>query len=221
MSTMQSTIRRVEEDETRKAEGYLPDDGWKPAGPVLSGDEPLWKEHQEANGGLNPVALGIQPELANYPTPSIGNIVVYHLRAGDSRNMRAKFPAVVMDSFPATGKLKLWVIVDDGDTWMQDHVPAHAAPEPGWELVNNGTDELSLNVARLGDRVEALEKKMTAPLIMAEPISNEAQDEIDRRPGHITWADPGESIKQLSDRIAALEAKRGPGRPPSPDKPKV
>lgn len=144
------------------------DSGWKPAGPPLT----------EASAEALPSAQKLKPR-PDGAIPTIGHIVVYHLRDGDSRNRRIKFPAVVMDSDPETGTLKLWVIVDDGDTWMQDHVPARVAPEPGWELVNQG---------------------LTEP-----PVVDHGG--LDLRPGHITWAKQGETMAELIRRIEVLEAK--------------
>lgn len=197
------------------------DSGWKPAGPPLRDDAP--KSFAEAiDRGLTEVVRdSIKEEVLENSrpssSPSIGHIVVYHLRNGDSRNRRIKFPAIVMDSDPETGTLKLWVIVDDGDTWMQDHVPAREAPEPGWELVNEPpaiyvNSPIAISLMRLGDRVEALENH---PAVSVPPLPTISRDG-DFRPGGITWAKQDETLADLIRRIEVLEAKRGPGRPAKP-----
>lgn len=190
---MLSTVKRIEEDETRKAEGYLPDDGWKPAGPLLT------EESAEALPSANPIKP--QPDGA---MPTIGHIVVYHLRDGDSRNRRIKFPAIVMDSDLETGTLKLWVIVDDGDTWMQDHVPARLAPEPGWELV-----ALS-SVAQTPEEIYREQRRSEDFLPLPDPDANVIVNRWH------TVEMLREHIEALESRLIALEAKRGPGRPAKP-----
>lgn len=147
---------------------------WAPAGPALVEDG-VAAAIGETITNMEPVRVQIHDEAPHHHVPGVGNMVVYHLRAGDSRNRRTKFPAIVMDGDAETGLLKLWVIVDDGDTWMQDNVPARAGSEPGWVLVD-------------------------------QPVAAPAPAPDSR--------DPLEYIThQLSQRVAALEAKRGPGRP--------
>lgn len=155
-----STTARIEAEEAAARTGA---DGWVPAGPPLTEHLELMKEAE--------VELREATKITEFPLgtpapraiPSIGNIVVYHLRTGDSRNRRVKFPAIVMDGDPATGALKLWVIVDDGDTWMQDNVPARVEPEPGWELVDRGSSEFAVSqpqVALFATVVEALTSRI-------------------------------------------------------------
>lgn len=201
MSTMQSTVARVaqEEAEKRAAEPTQPRAIDSPEAAALSGDgwvpgdvpQPDVSEHAE----VNPLSLGAPEEDVSRetsgPLPSLGHIVVYHLRTGDSRNRRVKFPAIVMDTDPDTRRLKLWVIVDDGDTWMQDNVPARAEPEPGWEPVAEDQEykfgrvkdmvqrllvervavlerDLEAKFAALADRVVALEQN---PMVTFKPKS--------------------------------------------------
>jgi len=167
------------------------DNGWKPAGPPLVED-------------VEAIPMGIHEgvpfeEVPMLALPSVGMDVVYHLRDGDARNMRTKFPAVVLDADPVTSTLSIVVMVDAGDLWRQDRVPQYAPPEAGWGWVGSG--------------------RMNPQFVVPEGVG----DDDYTHPGDITWERQGgtgdvaalqSTITSLEARIAALEAKRGPGRPP-------
>lgn len=177
------------------------DSGWKPAGP------PLGEEAIGAWDGIKSISEASMPMDGPRPLPSVGMDVVYHLRDGDARNMRTSFPAVVLSSDPETRTCSLVVTVDAGDLWRQDRVPQYAAPEAGW------------------DWIERDRPPMMSPVWSDSP-------EPDMRPGAIQWVGAmhgnpagapigyGPELKAMIDalheRISALEAKRGPGRPPKP-----
>lgn len=129
MGHLSSTMQRVATEEEATAGK---DDGWKPAGEPLL-DQPSRDARSSTPDDTDEMQQRISAPAAYLP--SIGQIVVFHLRSGDARNRRAKFPAIVMDDPEPDGRLRLWVIVDDGDTWMQEHVLPRCAPEAGWELV--------------------------------------------------------------------------------------
>lgn len=186
MSTMQSTVERVAAEEAIARAEATPkhNDGWKPAGPALTDDLTV-------DQLVNMPESDFRALINDGPIPSIGHLVVYHLRDGDSKNMRTKFPAIVLDANPKTGLLSLIIIVDAGDEWRQDRVPPHQAPEPGWELVKAGTiADINFLIERTFGAHEAPETSIMSMLA------------------------------DLQGRIEALEAKRGPGRPSSSDKSK-
>src|SRR5882757_4840354 len=166
MSTMQSTVRRIEGEAAYG--GAEPDGGWQPAGPVLTESETVMdmakveraKEFAERDLPDVPQAEWVTVKRLDDDTlPSIGHLVVFHLREGDARSRRTNFPAIVMVSDAETRRLNLCVIVDAEDIWMQENVPARVGPEQGWVPVAQpeGPNELSLTVARLGDRIGELE----------------------------------------------------------------
>lgn len=154
------------------------DSGWKPAGPPLS-DQPA-----------------MAPEVDQTPKssflPAVGASVRYHFRDGDSRNMRTAFPALVLDVNQAEGTISLLITVDAGDFWRQDHVQPWAAPEPGWEWIEDNSPLTIL----LGARIIDLERTVM---------------QLTRRNGLI-----GEPVGQSSDGQINPALKRGPGRPPKP-----
>lgn len=59
-------------------------------------------------------AAAIQPEPAKAKMPSVGEMVVYHMRAGYARSGRTTFPAIVQGQGDR-GTLMLTVIIDAGD----------------------------------------------------------------------------------------------------------
>jgi hypothetical protein len=140
------------------------DSGWRPAGPPLVED-------------VETVPMGIHEgvpfeEVPVLALPSVGMDVVYHLRDGDARNMRTKFPAVVLDADSVTRTLSIVVTVDAGDLWRQDRVPQYAPPEAGWDWIGHiretapapgaapkrGPDLMEMFTA-LSDRISLLEAK--------------------------------------------------------------
>lgn len=254
MSTMQSTVRRIDAEQAY--------DGWEPAGPVLvdggsvedvtiaQADLPTVDAVAQAD--LTPAtdvrdgmrtATEMRMGIASDELPLIAHLVVFHLREGESRNRRTKFPAIVMDVDAESRRLTLWVIVDDGDTWMQEHVPARVGPEQGWVPVAQpeGPNELSLTVARLGDRIGELETMIAGmesaieafggrlgqvedhPALEVPPLTDDAQrSAVNADYGKAMEAPqwtPEEIAQMGSARPAVVvnraeaPAKRKPGRP--------
>lgn len=180
------------------------DSGWKPLPEAVD-----WTPNEMA--AANSYQGVPIREVESLPLPSVGMDVVYHVRDGDARNMRTKFPAVILSADPETRTVSLVITVDAGDLWRQDHVPQYAPPEAGWDWIE-------------GSR----------PWVMA----GDSTTEIDHRPASIRWMkDGGEdegpkydavkflqqrleeamsAIVRLTSRIEAIEAKRGPGRPAKP-----
>lgn len=181
MGTMQSTLERIASEEAQAAAPA--DSGWKPAGPPLMAGGDMVGDVEMSPGHIVSAPADVSRETS---LPSVGHIVVYHLREGDSRNRRVKFPALVMDSDPELG-LRLWVVVDDGDTWTQERVQPRRGPEAGWELPESAPVYLP-------------------PGIFSEVLAQleTARAEIDRVTG---------ISGDLLLRVEALEAKRPPGRP--------
>lgn len=202
MSTMQSTIERIA-DEERKPD---PVPGWQPAGPPLTDAVDAMRAAEKE---IREVTQIYDFPLGPHPSqliPSIGHMVVYHLRDGDSRNMRTKFPATVLDCDPTTGLLSLIITVDAGDEWRQDRVPSRVVPEPGWEpIIQESALKLAARVAALeAELAEITRLTNSARLIVPEGMEFNVAD---KRPGNITWAEPGETIliTELDARLNDVE----------------
>lgn len=181
------------------------DSGWKPAGPPLTEDtgpiEALTAK-TEYETGMRSIPMG---EPSSFALPSVGMDVVYHLRDGDARNMRTKFPAVILSSDPETRTVSLVVMVDAGDLWRQDRVPQYAPPEAGWDWIS-GQGPMITGTRYVAELTELVRQSNSGTLVA------EVQPQDD-------FPDPNMVAKMLCDlaeRVTALEAKRGPGRPAKP-----
>lgn len=201
MGHLQSTVKKMETDEAHAA--Y--DGGWESAGPPLA-VEPTEAELAEALArGPGPIIQRhVDLPVSRETLPGIGHIVVYHLRKGDSRNRRWRFPAIVMDVDHDLGELKLWVIVDDGDTWMQDRVPARVAPEPGWERVERdvGAEQIIIGLTSLRKRIEALEEAREGGFM--QRVAN-LQARLDAIENH-----PALEVPPLASSAPSRQTKRRP-----------
>lgn len=136
----------------------------------------------------------------------VGNMVVYHARAGYMRAGRTSFPAIVLDQ-QKNGDLNLLVILEREDIATEEYVPfqSHNQPHHCWSLV-----ELVEDSPDLVKRIEALEERALDVAVLAERIhALESQQPLDGAASGPSALD----ISMLTKRIEALEAKRKPGRP--------
>lgn len=103
----------------------------------------------------------------------VGNMVVYHARAGYMRAGRTSFPAIVLDQ-QKNGDLNLLVILEREDIATEEYVPfqSHNQPHHCWSLVErimaDGGFTVTLpatyspsapDLAPLMKRIEALETR--------------------------------------------------------------
>lgn len=154
----------------------------------------------------------VNPEAAaaigNIKKVGVGNRVVYHARAGMMRQGRTEFPADVLKQHPDDGSLDLYVIMEPEEIIMEQRVQfqSHNQPHHCWSVVKD--------------------QPGAAPLMVPPEGIDEADSDALAQPGAVTYlpsagsiAEIHEHIAHLTERIGALEAKRGPGRPPNPPKP--
>lgn len=159
------------------------DSGWQP-GPVPVVEEAAPEQVAQPRSDL--------------PLPGVGNWVVYHLRTGDSRNRRTLFPALVMATNEEAGTLMLWVVVDDGDTWMRENVRARVEPEDGWELVQPMQPMQESTVRLPGDRA------WDEDWFLRKVFGNNTSPDTSIM----------DLVMALETRLAVLESRPRPGRPP-------
>lgn len=218
MSTTQSTLRRIEAENDY--------DGWLPAGPALDPNAPPVGSEVplEALGVAAGEVTATTARLGvpNDDLPSVAHMVVFHLREGEVRNRRTNFPAVVMESDRETRRLKLWVIVDDGDTWVQESVPELAGSEQGWVPVVPSGANLVERFQRLVDQIfgeNYLEPETSLMALITERDAKIAwlEAKIDGMEAAIeAYGGRLDEINPSAGRTAIAPVKRGPGRPPKP-----
>lgn len=189
MGHLLSTSQRVaREEESAKAyseysagAGREPvaSDGWQPAGPQLmaepSQDEIDDIRRQGIPGGIQYITDAQLGVADRPPLPEVGHWVLFHLRAGDARNRRTKFPALVMDVDHERRQLELMVVVDANDTWMQERVTERVPNEQGWERIPTDLQH-TINaeaITGLVGRVNELVRMVEAMMLRLDRIENE------------------------------------------------
>lgn len=122
---------------------------------------------------VNPAAAAA---IGNITKVGVGNIVVYHARAGYMRDRRTSFPALVFRQHEDDGSLDLLVFMEREDFATEEHVAfqSHNQPHHCWSVVEDvpsetppmSADAGSVTWANAGEtiqqliaRVEALEAK--------------------------------------------------------------
>lgn len=167
----------------------------------------------------------INPEAADEidrptPLPDIGSTVVYIPRAGQVRAGKTRVPAIVTGRDVDNRLLDLVVIYDADDFLSKPRIPRRQGDDHGWELVGNvsGAASASADLREFKDEVGAV---LFGGFLKPETSFTEELMEIRRRLDAIEgvgniFEDIGNQLHALGERVAALETKRGPGRPPNP-----
>lgn len=140
----------------------------------------------------------MNPEAAHeieHPTalPGVGSPVVYCPRPGQIRAGRSRVPAIVLKADGDNGLLDLVVIYDADDFLSVRDVPRRQGEDRGWEPASDSAGAVL-------EKLEAFKGELAEVL-----FGLNVKPEVD-------------ILTQLSDireRLAILEAKRGPGRPPN------
>lgn len=117
----------------------------------------------------------------------VGSRVVYHARAGMMRQGRTSFPADVLKQHPDDGSLDLYVIMEPEEIIMEQRVAFQSHNQPH----------------------HCWSVVQDVP---GEAVSLSLATSGGMAPDGILQA----LVGALTERVAALEAKRGPGRPAKP-----
>lgn len=154
------------------------------------------------------------------PLPDIGSTVVYIPRSGQVRAGKTRVPAIVTGRDVDNGLLDLVVIYDADDFLSKPRIPRRQGDDHGWELVGAAPQAESDAISSLQDFKEEISDALFGE--NAKPDMNFCDQlmDISKRldavegVGNI-FADIGEQLHRLNERLIALETKRGPGRPPN------
>lgn len=151
------------------------------------------------------------------PLPDIGSTVVYIPRAGQVRAGKTRVPAIVTGRDVDNRLLDLVVIYDADDFLSKPRIPRRQGDDHGWELVGAAPQGRSSELQTFKDELGSVLFGDNA-----KPPTNFTDElmEIRRRLDAIEgvseiFSDIGGQLKNLNDRLIALETKRGPGRPPN------
>jgi len=116
---------------------------------------------------VNPEAAErIQPALGRPPLPSVGSVVLYHMRPGHGRQGRTAFPAFVMAQENGR-RLSLLVMIDAGDMIDETLVEQYGVGQEhhAWEPIEDGravAEGLRGTITALHTRVGELEAEIAA-----------------------------------------------------------
>lgn len=158
----------------------------------------------------------------------VGNMVVYHARAGYMRAGRTSFPAIVLDQ-QKNGDLNLLVILEREDIATEEYVPfqSHNQPHHCWSIVDHVpqekifhgalkwvTDQLlviSEQRKQILERLDALEAQPSRDGGAAIPADLAVRIEaMEERALGIASGPSALDISMLTQRIAALEKAKKP-----------
>lgn len=138
------------------------------------------------------------------PLPDIGSTVVYIPRAGQVRAGKTRVPAIVTGRDVDNRLLDLVVIYDADDFLSKPRIPRRQGDDHGWELV--GGQALSPEMAWAHEFRDHKEK--------SGEILGDVGSQLNELRNII--ASVNSRVDAVDRRLDALEAKRGPGRPPNP-----
>lgn len=135
--------------------------------------------------------------------PDVSTWVVFLPRAGVSRMHRTEFPALVMGHFD-DGTLSLMVVMEAEDMIVEDRVPfqSHNQSAYCWRHRRAGASD-----ADLEPRIKEVED-----FLRGEDKLGEIVEAIGKRVEAVESVLASDEMEALEKRVAALEAKKKPGR---------
>lgn len=143
----------------------------------------------------------VNPEAAaaigNIKKVGVGNVVVYHARAGYMRDRRSDFPALVMRQHDDDGSLDLLVFMEREDFALEERVAfqSHNQPHHCWSVPTDPPGD-----AALPSDIATPDRVMAPINGSAEPVLRPMQD----------------VLVEIMGRVQVLENRPKPGRPAKP-----